>query len=110
MDILSCAQYGRVSTVRQAPIQDGGLDTQFDLMDRYVNFENSKAEGKRQVHDRYREEAFSGKNLERPEFRRMMRDIETGLVNTVIVQKIDPITRSLRDFFELWETFEWHVV
>jgi len=110
MDIRNCALYGRVSTVRQALIQDGGLDTQFDLMDRYVNFENSKAEGKWRIQDRYREEAFSGKNLERPEFRRMMRDIESGLVNTVVVQKIDRITRSLRDFFDLWETFERHGV
>ncbi|MBL8794294.1 MAG: recombinase family protein [Planctomycetia bacterium] len=110
METRKCALYGRVSTVRQALIQDGGLDTQFDLMDRYVTFENSKAQGQWLVQDHYREEAYSGKNLERPEFRRMMRDIETGRVNTVIVQKIDRITRSLRDFFDLWETFEQHGV
>lgn len=105
-----CGLYGRVSTVRQALIQDGGLDTQFDLMTRYVQFESSKGDGEWLIHDRYREEAFSGKNLERPEFRRMVKDIEAGLIDTVIVQKIDRITRSLRDFFTLWEFFERHSV
>jgi DNA invertase Pin-like site-specific DNA recombinase len=106
VETKNCALYGRVSTVRQALIQDGGLDTQFDLMERYVQFENSKSEGNWVVVDRYREEAFSGKDLERPEFRRLMADIAGGRVNAVIVQKIDRITRSLRDFFFLWEQFE----
>jgi site-specific DNA recombinase len=105
-----CALYGRVSTVRQALIQDGGLDTQFDLMERFVQFETAKGEAAWTVVGRYREEACSGKNLERPEFRRLMRDIEAGTVDTVIVQKIDRITRSLKDFFILWEHFETHGV
>ena len=36
-----CALYGRVSTDRQARIQDGGLDTQFDLMRKYIEYELS---------------------------------------------------------------------
>jgi site-specific DNA recombinase len=106
----NCALYGRVSTVRQALVQDGGLDTQFDLMERFVQFENAKGEAAWSVAGRYREEACSGKSLDRPEFRRMMRDVEAGEVNTVVVQKIDRITRSLRDFFTLWDTFERHGV
>jgi site-specific DNA recombinase len=102
-----CGLYGRVSTDRQAAIRDGGLDAQFGLMEQYVAFEQSKSDKARWVVvDRYREEGWSGKNLERPEFKRLMRDIETGRVNTVIVHKIDRVTRSLRDFYDLWEKFE----
>ena len=111
MSTQLCALYGRVSTTRQAEVIDGGLDTQFDLMERRVALErDSDTTTKWTVVDRYREEGFSGKNLERPEFKRMMVDIESGRINTVVVQKIDRITRSLRDFFSLWELFEKHGV
>ncbi len=106
-----CAMYGRVSTARQAAVEDGGLDTQFSLMAKWLEFAKGKDPAVSwEVHGLYREEGWSGKNLERPEFKRMMEDIRTGLVNTVIVQKIDRITRSLRDFYDLWEEFDrYHV-
>ena len=110
MQNRKCALYGRVSTVRQALVQDGGLDTQFELMERYVQYESAKGEGTWHIHDRFREEAYSGKDLERPEFKRMMNDVEAGLIDTVIVHKIDRITRSLPDFYTLWSTFERHNV
>ena len=104
------ALYGRVSSVRQAMVQDGGLDTQFDLMERQVELWNSAKPEDWRVVDRYREEGKSGKNLDRPEFKRLMADMEAGRVDTVVVQKIDRITRSLRDFYVLWETFQQHGV
>jgi DNA invertase Pin-like site-specific DNA recombinase len=97
-----CALYGRVSTQRQAAVEDGGFDTQFNLIERFVEFESEKEQdAKWIVACNYREEGKSGKNLERPEFKRMMADIEAGKVNTVIVLKIDRITRSFRDFYTL---------
>lgn len=106
-----CALYGRVSTARQAAVEDGGLDTQFGLMTKWLEYAKGKAqEVDWAVHDCYREEGWSGKNLERPEFKRMMADVRAGLVDVVIVQKIDRITRSLRDFYDLWEEFERHGV
>tara|TARA_R110002072_G_scaffold28296_15_gene91110 strand:+ start:4540 stop:6186 length:1647 start_codon:yes stop_codon:yes gene_type:complete len=102
--------YGRVSSQRQALVIDGGLDTQFSLMERQVSlWDDSKPDGWKIV-DRYREEGKSGKNLERPEFKRLMADIQAGRIDTVVVQKIDRITRSLRDFYDLWEAFEQHEV
>ena len=107
MEQRNCGLYGRVSTQRQAMIEEGGLDTQFNLMDRQVEFENDKdPETEWLVVDKYREEGWSGKNLERPEFKRMMSDIKSGRIDTVVVYKIDRITRSLRDFYTLWEQFE----
>ena len=111
MQTRTCALYGRVSTARQAAVEDGGLDTQFGLMAKWVEYAKGRdPKVQWEVHDSYREEGWSGKNLERPEFRRMMEDVRAGRVNTVIVQKIDRITRSLRDFYDLWEEFERHQV
>ncbi|MFO0872201.1 MAG: recombinase family protein [Pirellulales bacterium] len=106
-----CGLYGRVSTLRQAMVDDGGLDTQFSRMEKTVDFENEKAIGETwEIVDRYREEGRSGKDLERPEFKRLMADVQSGRINTVVVYKIDRITRSLRDFITLWETFEQYDV
>ena len=106
-----CGLYGRVSTLRQAKVEEGGLDTQFSCMEKTVDFENEKAIGETwEIVDRYREEGRSGKDLERPEFKRLMADVQSGRINTVIVYKIDRITRSLRDFYTLWETFEQYDV
>ncbi|MES2793567.1 MAG: recombinase family protein [Planctomycetota bacterium] len=102
-----CGLYGRVSTQRQAMVEDGGLDTQFSCMEKAVDFENEKQSLEPwEIVDRYREEGRSGKDLDRPEFKRMMGDIHSGRINTVVVYKIDRITRSLRDFYSLWEIFE----
>ena len=106
-----CALYGRVSTQRQAVTEDGGLDTQFSLMEKQVDLENEKdPDTEWTIVARYREEGRSGKNLDRPEYERMLSDIREGKVNTVVVYKIDRITRSLRDFYVLWETFKEHKV
>ena len=107
MEMLKCALYGRVSTHRQAVVQEGGLDTQFKLMEKRIELENQKEDDVQwAIADRYREEGWSGKTTDRPEYQRMMRDIEAGKIDIVIVQKIDRVTRSLRDFYDLWETLE----
>lgn len=102
-----CGLYGRVSTDRQARVQEGGLDTQFAQMERRVEYENVRgSESRWEIVERYREEGRSGKDFDRPEFKRMMRDIEEGRINTVVVYKLDRISRSVMDFLKLIETFE----
>lgn len=49
---------------------------------------------------------FSGGNTERPGLKRLMADIERGLVDIVVVYKIDRLTRSLADFSKMVEVFE----
>ena len=44
------------------------------------------------------------------ELQRLKRDIEAGKVDVVICFKLDRITRSLKDFVELWELFADHEV
>lgn len=39
----------------------------------------------------------SGKDLNRPEWTRLMKDVRTGIINTIIVTSLDRISRSLID-------------
>jgi DNA invertase Pin-like site-specific DNA recombinase len=48
--------------------------------------------------------------MERPALRRLWADIEQGLVDVVVVYKIDRLTRSLADFARMVEVFDAHAV
>ena len=54
----------------------------------------------------YDDGGYSGGNLERPALKRLMADIRAGQVQTVVVYKVDRLTRSLSDFARLIELFE----
>ena len=104
-----CGLYIRVSTLRQASVEDGSLKAQEAKLRAYVDYENKNSNPSSPswaIVDFYREEGKSAKDLKRPEFQRMMTDVESGKINTIIVWKIDRLTRSLRDFSNLWETFQ----
>lgn len=49
----------------------------------------------------YKDTDYSGKNLDRPDFERMYKDIENGLIHTVICYKLDRVSRSVNDFSTL---------
>lgn len=68
---------------------------------------------KRQIDDDtivYQDAGFSGKNTNRPEFRRLMADVESGKINRVVCYRIDRISRSIADFGKIWETLDAHNV
>jgi DNA invertase Pin-like site-specific DNA recombinase len=53
---------------------------------------------------------FSGGSMDRPALQRLLADIRAGLVDVVVVYKVDRLTRSLSDFAKLVELFEAHGV
>ncbi|MBR1863358.1 MAG: recombinase family protein [Ruminococcus sp.] len=58
----------------------------------------------------YKDNGFSGKNTDRPDFQRMINDIKAGIINKVIVYKLDRVSRSVLDFSEMMELFQnYHV-
>jgi DNA invertase Pin-like site-specific DNA recombinase len=58
------------------------------------------------VRDRYDDGGISGGTLERPALRRLLADIEEGLIDIIITYKIDRLSRSLLDFSKLVEVFD----
>lgn len=94
-----CALYVRVSTSNQAE-EGESLDEQIQKLRGYCSYKNWND------HAVYREEGFSGKDLKRPAFQRMMADIQRGKINTVIVKKIDRLSRSIIDFENVYKLFD----
>ena len=94
-----CAIYTRVSTDMQA-LEGESLDEQEQRLKNYCNMRELK------VQKVYREEGKSGKNLERPQFTELIKDIVKGKIDTVVIKKIDRLSRSIIDFEKTYMFFE----
>jgi len=103
-----CGLYLRVSTDRQAQKKEGSLEEQEQRTRAYIA--SRDASEKWQIVEVYREEGRSGKDTERPALQHLLADIRDGKVNTVVVTKVDRLTRSLLDFYKMHAVFERHGV
>ena len=54
----------------------------------------------------YDDGGFSGGNMDRPALKLLMADLEAGRLDTVVVYKVDRLTRSLADFAKIVERFD----
>ncbi len=99
-----CAIYTRVS-------DDEGLDQEFNSLDaqREAGEFHIKAQvsaGWVALPDRYDDGGISGKDLERPAVKRLIEDIKAGKIDTVVVYKIDRLSRTVADFVDLMKLFD----
>lgn len=58
----------------------------------------------------YQDKGFSGKNTNRPDFQRLIEDVEKGAVQKIVVYRLDRFSRSIADFGRLWEILKKHGV
>ncbi len=58
----------------------------------------------------YTDKGYSGSNINRPAFEEMIRDIKIGVIEKVVVYKLDRISRSLLDFAHIIECFNKYKV
>lgn len=69
---------------------------------------------KREVFDNeykvYQDKGFSGGNIDRPDFKQLMNDIEKGLITKVIVYRLDRMSRSILNFSSMMQIFNEHNV
>ena len=82
MDSRIDAIYGRQSIDKKDSIS---IESQFE----FCRYELKGGEGKE-----YKDKGYSGKNIERPDFQRLLQDIRLGLIKRVIVYKLDRISRA----------------
>src|SRR5580692_7908827 len=101
---LRCAVYTRKSTEHGLELEFNSLDAQREACEAYIKSQASL--GWRCLAQRYDDPAYSGGNLERPALKILLRDIDRGAVDVVVVYKIDRLTRSLADFAKLVEAFD----
>ncbi len=66
--------------------------------------------GWRLIKTQYDDGAYSGGTMERPALKRLLAHIDAGKVDTVLVSKVDRLTRSLTDFAKIVESFDAHQV
>ncbi|MDI3306376.1 MAG: recombinase family protein [Acetobacteraceae bacterium] len=105
---LRCAVYTRKSTEEGLEKEFNSLDAQREACEAFIA--SQRAEGWVLVPDRYDDGGVSGGTLDRPALKRLLADIEAGLVDVVVVYKIDRLSRSLMDFARLVQTFDAHEV
>ena len=105
---VRCAVYTRKSTDEGLDAEFNSLDAQREACEAYIL--SQRPEGWVLVPDRYDDGGVSGGTLERPALQRLMRDVEHGLVDVVVVYKIDRLSRSLSDFSKLVDLFDIHDV
>src|SRR5262249_31353065 len=108
LPLVRCAVYTRKSTEEGLEQEFNSLDAQRESAQAYI--QSQQQEGWVCLPDRYDDGGFTGGNTERPALQRLLADIAEGKIDTVIVYKIDRLSRSLLDFAKMMETFEKHRV
>ncbi len=105
---IRCAVYTRKSSEDGLEQEFNSLDAQREAGEAYIA--SQRHEGWIPVPDYYDDGGISGGTLERPALRRLLADIEAGLVDIVVVYKVDRLSRSLMDFARLVDLFDRHNV
>ena len=103
-----CAVYTRKSTTIGLEQEFNSLDAQREACEQYIA--SQAHAGWRLVPEHYDDGGFTGANLHRPGFERLMEDVHAGRVDVVVVYKVDRLSRSLLDFARVMEVFERHEV
>jgi DNA invertase Pin-like site-specific DNA recombinase len=104
MKVLRCAIYARKSS-------EEGLDQAFNSLhaqhEACAAFVLSQAgEGWSPIETIYDDGGYSGGSLDRPGIQALLADIGRGLIDIVVVYKVDRLTRSLADFARIVELFD----
>ncbi|MCL4199420.1 MAG: recombinase family protein [Phycisphaerales bacterium] len=105
---IRCAIYTRKSSEEGLDQEFNSLDAQREGAEAFIA--SQKAEGWTCLPERYDDGGFSGGSMERPALARLLRDIQSGGIDCVVVYKVDRLSRSLLDFSRIMETFEKHGV
>jgi len=101
---IRCAIYTRKSSEEGLEQDFNSLDAQREACEAFIL--SQKHEGWLALPDMYDDGGISGATMERPALKRLLRDIEAGRIDTVMVYKIDRLTRSLGDFVKIVEVFD----
>jgi site-specific DNA recombinase len=101
---LRCAIYTRKSSEEGLEQGFNSLHAQREACEAYVL--SQAGEGWIALPTIYDDGGFSGGSMERPGLKTLLRDIDRGVIDVVVVYKVDRLTRSLGDFARIVEAFD----
>ena len=104
MKRVRCAIYTRKSSEEGLEQAFNSLDAQREACQAYI--ESQRHEGWRAIPTRYDDGGCSGGTMDRPAWTRLLADVEAGRLDTIVVYKVDRLTRSLADFARIVEQLE----
>ena len=100
---IKCAIYTRKSTEHGLEQEFNSLQNQEESCKAYIA---SQGFNGWQYYKTYSDAAISGGTMERPALKQMLDDMAHGMVNTVVVYKVDRLSRSILDFHNMMKYFE----
>ena len=103
---IRCAIYTRKSTEEGLEQEFNSLQAQREACESYIK--SQKHENWQLLPTEYDDGGYSGGNMERPALKRLLQDVQNGLVDIIVVYKIDRLTRSLMDFSKIVEVLDKH--
>jgi len=95
---MSIALYARKSIERENSIS---CETQIEYCKSMI-----KPDEKTEKIITFVDNGFSGGNVDRDGFQKMMRQVEQGKISKIIVYRLDRISRSMLDFLNIWNTLK----
>ena len=105
---LRCAIYTRKSTEEGLEQTFNTLDAQRDAAEAFIR--SQRQEGWVVLPDKYDDGGFTGANMDRPALQKLLQDARDGVVDCVMVYKVDRLTRSLLDFARIMDVLDKHGV
>ncbi len=93
-----CAIYTRVSTDMQAEVNFNSCDSQEEKIMSFINSQDTMKYFKT-----YSDPGYSGGSIDRPALQELLRDVQQKKIDLILSYKIDRLTRSSKDFFNLIE-------
>ena len=104
---VRCAIYTRVSTDDQAQGEYSSLNAQKDICEHFIAIH--KEEGwVSALH--IEDSGYSGSTMDRPGISSLLAEARAGHVDMIVVYKLDRLSRSLQQFYGLWEELRQHNV
>src|ERR1043166_8275865 len=104
MKRVRCAVYTRKSSEEGLEQSFNSQDAQREACLAYID--SQRHEGWRASSTTYDDGGFSGGTMDRPALTRLLADVEAGRLDTIVVYKVDRLTRSLADFARIVEQLE----
>src|SRR4051812_8331893 len=105
---LRCAIYTRKSTEEGLDQEFNSLDAQREAAEAFIR--SQRREGWIALPQLYDDGGFTGANMDRPALTRLLKAVEAGELDCVVVYKVDRLSRSLLDFTRMLSLFEKHKV